>query len=274
MEFKVISKHLHATAVIADDEPALRHHLHQALTEIWPELEVVAKVEDGRQALAAIQQWQPEVIFLDIRMPELDGLQVAQQLSAMDKIPWLVFITAYDQYAVTAFERNAVDYLLKPVNSKRLAATCTKLQQRLCSQSHDPVQELPDVKLLLRQMQQLSKHAIPDYLNWIKAHRGKEIHVLATADILYLKVEDKYISVYIKNTEEQLEEYLLRSSLKDLLQQLDPQQFWQIHRSIVVNVAAIDKVTKELTGAMLVHIGTVKLPVSRTLQRQFKTLKT
>jgi DNA-binding LytR/AlgR family response regulator len=259
------------TAIIADDEPVLRFHLRQALADVWPGLDVVAMAGDGPQALVAIQEWQPNVVFLDIRMPELDGLQVACELASMAKEPLVVFITAYDQYAVAAFERNAVDYLLKPVKDQRLFETCNKLQQRLMSktQSSSPT---PDLQLLLQQMQQFSKATKPLYLNWIKASKGEEIHVLAAADVLYFKAGDKYISVYINNAQGQLEEYLLRCSLKELLQQLDPQQFWQVHRSTVVNVASIEKVSKDLAGKMSVFIGAIKLPVSRAMQAQFKTL--
>ncbi|ENO8417375.1 response regulator transcription factor [Vibrio mimicus] len=252
-------------AVIADDEPLLRHHLNKMLADLWPVLEVVASAENGEVALQAIEHHQPDLVFLDIRMPKLDGMAVARRLLTLPKIPLVVFITAYDEYAVSAFEANAIDYLLKPLSLSRLASCCEKLQQQL-QRNASPTADLTQ---LLSQFEQLTRSTKPEYQVWLKASKGEEIHLLAVSDVLYVKAEDKYLSLY-KMQGSVIQEYLLRSSLKELLAQLDPNQFWQIHRSVAVNVAKIDKVTRDLTGRMWVHIDHVQLPVSRALQHLFK----
>lgn len=251
------------TALIADDEPLLRRHLNQCLAEVWPQLNVVATADNGETALAAIHQHQPDIVFLDIRMPKLDGMALANKLSEFSTPPLVVFVTAYDEYALRAFDANAVDYLLKPLTEERLQQCCERLQQRLYHVPHP----LPDVTRLLTQLAELSTK--PGYLTWLKAGKGEEIHLIATADVLYLKAEDKYLTVY-KQGAGGIEEYLLRSSLRELLARLNPEQFWQIHRSLAVNVAKVDKVKKEFSGKMHVYIGERKLPVSRALQSQFK----
>ncbi|EKO3548792.1 response regulator transcription factor [Vibrio fluvialis] len=251
------------TALIADDEPLLRRHLNQSLADLWPQLTVVATADNGETALEAIHQHQPDIVFLDIRMPKLDGMALANKLKGLIKPPLVVFVTAFDEYALRAFDTNAADYLLKPVTESRLQQCCERLQQRLQSAE----QTAPDMTQLISQLSQLNVK--PSYLTWLKASKGEEIHLIAAADVLYLKAEDKYLSVY-KQGERGIEEYLLRSSLKDLLAQLNPEQFWQIHRSAVVNVAKVDKVKKDFTGKMYVYIGERKLAVSRALQSQFK----
>ncbi|ENF8746811.1 LytR/AlgR family response regulator transcription factor [Vibrio fluvialis] len=251
------------TALIADDEPLLRRHLNQSLADLWPQLNVVATADNGETALEAIHQHQPDIVFLDIRMPKLDGMALANKLKGLIKPPLVVFVTAFDEYALRAFDTNAADYLLKPVTESRLQQCCERLQQRLQSAQ----QTAPDMTQLISQLSQLNVK--PGYLTWLKASKGEEIHLIAAADVLYLKAEDKYLSVY-KQGERGIEEYLLRSSLKELLAQLNPDQFWQIHRSVAVNVAKVDKVKKDFTGKMHVYIGERKLAVSRALQSQFK----
>ncbi|EKO3509879.1 response regulator transcription factor [Vibrio fluvialis] len=251
------------TALIADDEPLLRRHLNQSLADLWPQLTVVATADNGETALEAIHQHQPDIVFLDIRMPKLDGMALANKLKGLIKPPLVVFVTAFDEYALRAFDTNAADYLLKPVTESRLQQCCERLQQRLQSAE----QTAPYMTQLISQLSQLNVK--PSYLTWLKASNGEEIHLIAAADVLYLKAEDKYLSVY-KQGERGIEEYLLRSSLKDLLAQLNPEQFWQIHRSVAVNVAKVDKVKKDFTGKMYVYIGERKLAVSRALQSQFK----
>ncbi|EKO3533909.1 response regulator transcription factor [Vibrio fluvialis] len=251
------------TALIADDEPLLRRHLNQSLADLWPQLTVVATADNGETALEAIHQHQPDIVFLDIRMPKLDGMALANKLKGLIKPPLVVFVTAFDEYALRAFDTNAADYLLKPVTESRLQQCCERLQQRLQSAE----QTAPDMTQLISQLSQLNVK--PGYLTWLKASKGEEIHLIAAADVLYLKAEDKYLSVY-KQGERGIEEYLLRSSLKELLAQLNPDQFWQIHRSVAVNVAKVDKVKKDFTGKMHVYIGERKLAVSRALQSQFK----
>ncbi|PTP32661.1 LytR/AlgR family response regulator transcription factor [Vibrio splendidus] len=275
------------TAIIADDEALLRHHLDKSLAEVWPELEIVSKAQNGLEAMQSIQQLKPDVAFLDIRMPELDGISLAKQLNKLDSPPLIVFITAYDEYAVKAFEHNAMDYLLKPVNEERLLATCQKVQARLSSsqtQTGNPLEQ-PDITALMAQLQQLSQSSSqqtqppylsqplyqqPQYLTWLKASVGEDIHLIAVDDVAYFKAEDKYVSIFKKGQGSSLEEYILRVSLKELIAQLNPDEFWQIHRSVVVKVSAIDKVKKGLSGQMSAYVSGEKLPISRASQALFK----
>ncbi|UPR54098.1 response regulator transcription factor [Vibrio cyclitrophicus] len=268
------------TAIIADDEALLRHHLDKSLAEVWPELEIVAKAQNGLEAMQGIQQLEPDVVFLDIRMPELDGISLAKKLNKLASPPLVVFITAYDEYAVKAFEHNAMDYLLKPINEERLLATCQKVQTRLSSNQMQsgsaPVQ--PDIAALMNQLQQLSQSTSqqPPYrpqqkhLTWLKANIGEDIHLIAVDDVVYFKAEDKYVSIFKKGQEGALEEFILRVSLKELIAQLNPDEFWQIHRSVVVKVSAIDKVKKGLSGQMSAYVSGEKLPISRASQALFK----
>ncbi len=266
------------TAIIADDEALLRHHLDKSLAEVWPELEIVSKAQNGLEAMQSIQQLKPDVVFLDIRMPELDGISLAKQLNKLDSPPLIVFITAYDEYAVKAFEHNAMDYLLKPINEERLLATCQKVQARLSQSGITP--EQPDITALMAQIQQLSQstsqQAQPLYqqqkkhLTWLKASVGEDIHLIAVDDVAYFKAEDKYVSIFKKGQGGSLEEFILRVSLKELITQLNPDEFWQIHRSVVVKVSAIDKVKKGLSGQMSAYVSGEKLPISRASQALFK----
>ncbi|ANQ28343.1 LytTR family DNA-binding domain-containing protein [Vibrio natriegens] len=256
------------TAIIADDEPLLRHHLDKSLSEVWPELEVVAKVADGELAWSAIQNNQPDIAFLDIRMPVLDGVSLARKINRMANPPLIIFVTAYDDYAIKAFEQNAADYLLKPISDDRLQTTCERVQARLANR----VQDNGNMQMnsLLEQLQQMSAPQTPQYLQWIKATQGEDIHLIATSDVLYFKAEEKYVSVYAQQGQGRVVEYLIRTSLKELIQQLNPDQFWQVHRSTVVQVCKINKVNKDFSGRMLVHIGDTKLAVSRASQSLFK----
>lgn len=270
------------TAIIADDEALLRHHLDKSLAEVWPELEIVAKAQNGLEAMQGIQQLEPDVVFLDIRMPELDGISLAKKLNKLASPPLVVFITAYDEYAVKAFEHNAIDYLLKPINEERLLATCQKLQARLSNNQTQSgsTSEQPDITALMSQLQQLSQstsqHTQPTYLSqkkyltWLKASVGEDIHLIAVDDVAYFKAEDKYVSIFKKSQGGSLEEFILRVSLKELIAQLNPDEFWQIHRSVVVKVSAIDKVKKGLSGQMSAYVLGEKLPISRASQALFK----
>ncbi|CAK3023344.1 LytR/AlgR family response regulator transcription factor [Vibrio crassostreae] len=268
------------TAIIADDEALLRHHLDKSLAEVWPELEIVSKAQNGLEAMQSIQQLKPDVAFLDIRMPELDGISLAKQLNKLASPPLVVFITAYDEYAVKAFEHNAMDYLLKPINEERLLATCQKVQARLSSNQTQSgsTSEQPDIAALMNQLQQLSQSTSQQppyrpqqkYLTWLKASVGEDIHLIAVDDVAYFKAEDKYVSIFKKGQGGSLEEFILRVSLKELNTQLNPDEFWQIHRSVVVKVSAIDKVKKGLSGQMSAYVSGEKLPISRASQALFK----
>ncbi|MEZ9176357.1 DNA-binding response regulator [Vibrio kanaloae] len=262
------------TAIIADDEALLRHHLDKSLAEVWPELDIVSKVQNGLEAMQSIRQLKPDVAFLDIRMPELDGISLAKQLNKLDSPPLIVFITAYDEYAVKAFEFNAMDYLLKPINEERLLATCLKVQARLSSnqEKSDSTPVQPDIAALMSQLQLLSQSTSQQvqYLTWLKASVGEDIHLIAVDDVAYFKAEDKYVSIFKKGRGGSLEEFIIRVSLKELIAQLNPDDFWQIHRSVVVKVSAIDKVKKGLYGQMSAYVSGEKLPISRASQVRFK----
>ncbi|WP_434362810.1 LytTR family DNA-binding domain-containing protein [Parasalinivibrio latis] len=251
--------------VVADDEPLLRHHIVKLITELSDEIDVVASVGDGNSALMAIDEYQPEAVFLDIRMPGTDGLAVAKELSgrarAGEAVPQIVFITAYDTHAIEAFERGAVDYLVKPVDESRLAQTC----ERLLSRKRDEAEPSADIASLLECLKTVEKPV----LKWLKANKGEDIHVVAVDDVVYFQAEDKYVTVY---TEE--DTYLIRMPLKSLMAQLDENVFWQIHRAVIVRVSAIKKVTRDFSGRMhvLVSVPSAKLPVSRNGQALFKQM--
>jgi len=255
------------TAVIADDEPLLLHHLNKLLAEAWPQLDIVARASDGQTALEAILEHQPDVVFLDIRMPKLDGISLAGKLNKLNKVPYVVFTTAYDEYAVQAFDHNAVDYLLKPLTEERLFKACQKLKHRI---EEGQTNNTADVSALMQQLQQVQSGVKKEHLTWIKAAKGEEIHLVACDDVCYFKAEDKYVSLFTQQPNGELSEYLIRLSLKELLEQLDVEYFWQIHRSSIVNVRMIEKVKKDFTGKMYVQVKGVKLPVSRACQALFK----
>lgn len=253
-------------ALIADDEPLLRFHLDKLLAEAWPELEVVAKCENGEQALSAIDKEHIDVAFLDIQMPGKTGLDVARDVakrsSNSDKpAPLIIFITAFDHYAVSAFEANAIDYLLKPIDETRLIDACEKAKSRLSSHS-----AAPELSSLMANLEKLSLSATPQFSKWLKASKQDEIHLVSVDDIAYLKAEDKYVTLITDDKRE----YVLRSSIKELSNQLDPDCFWQIHRSTMINLHKLEKVKKDLTGRMNAYVAGSKLPVSRALQHLFK----
>lgn len=238
------------SAIIADDESALRDYLCKLLIDVWPDLRIIYQAKNGIDALQAIIKHQPHIAFLDINMPGLTGLEVAEQCKGECHI---VFITAYDQYAIEAFENAAVDYLLKPVNHERLLETRTRIEARLPNTPQDLTQ------LLANLPQEKS------YLQWLKVVHQEEVLLINVDDVDYFQSADKYTSAYIKG-----KEHILRSSLKKIELQLDPNKFWRIHRGILVKVTAIESISKMLSGQLLVNIGTHKLVVSRAYQGLFK----
>lgn len=247
-------------AIIIDDEPLLRLHLDKLLADIWPELEVIAKVGDGEAAIQQCQNLKPDIIFLDIRMPGLDGLEVAKLLNQNPEAPAIVFITAYDEYAIQAFEQQAVDYLLKPVELSRLEASCQRLKARI--QHKQPVEI--NIAKLLQQMQSKTQN----YLKWIKASKGEEIHLIDTEQCSAFIAEDKYTTICTEQGQ-----YIIRTSLKELKAQLDPEQFWQVHRSSIVQVKAIAQIKKDLIGRLQLTLNTGKnLKVSRKASALFKSM--
>ena len=232
------------TCVVAEDEALLRQALLDQLAQAWPQLQVVAACEDGASALEAIAEQQPHVAFLDIRMPGLTGLDVAAAAAQVSPRTQVVFVTAYDQYAVDAFERGAIDYLLKPISRERLAATVERLQARV---------EQPDAGALAELLQRLGaslpRAEGPEPLTWITASAGQETRLILVDDVAYFRADNKYTSVVTADGEA-----LLRTPIRELLARLDPATFKQIHRSTIVNLKAIAGIVRDDSGR-----GTVRL---------------
>jgi DNA-binding LytR/AlgR family response regulator len=247
--------------VIAEDEELLRNELSKLVCEAWPELRIVAECEDGGAALEAIAEQQPEVAFLDIRMPGLTGLEVAAAAAEVSPKTQIVFVTAYDQYAIDAFDKGAVDYLLKPIAPERLAATVQRLQARIA-------QGNPDADALAALVRQLGARLPPaaaEPLVWITASSGKDTRLIMVDDVAYFQADHKYTVVMTAEGES-----LLRKPIRELLEVLDPAIFKQIHRSTIVNLKAIASIARDDSGK-----GTVKLksrPETLTVSQPFMTL--
>jgi len=250
------------TAVIADDERLMRDQIRNSLKEAWPELTIVGEAGNGHDAIALVQSEEPDIIFLDINMPGIDGIQAARALAGKVHV---VFVTAPDQYAISAFEHGAVDYLLKPADAARVALTCQRLRERL-KQAPDPMNDL---------LAQLSQRLGGDgskpreYLRWVQASVGANIRMIPTSDILFFRAEDKYTRVQTERFEA-----LIRKPIKELLDELDPKEFWQIHRATVVRVDAVEQVSRNLRGNQVVHVKgrDEKLEVSRSFNHLFKQM--
>jgi DNA-binding LytR/AlgR family response regulator len=225
-------------AIVAEDEGVLRVQMRELLAQVWPELDVVALVEDGVKAAQAIERHQPDVLFLDIQMPGMSGLDVARVASGRCHI---VFVTAFDQHAVAAFEQGAADYVMKPVSAPRLFTACERVRQRLSS---NPM-NLDRLLLALAE----NRPAAKSYLRWINASTGTEVRILTTEEICYFQADTKYTRVVTATSEA-----LLRMPLKDLADQLDPSMFWQIHRSTIVNLNALGGVVRDASGRVLLKL--------------------
>jgi len=250
------------TAIIADDERLMREQIVDRLKEAWPELLIVGEASNGREAIDMVRTLEPDIVFLDISMPGMDGIQAAQALAGKAHV---VFVTAYDQYAISAFEHGAVDYLLKPAEPERVALTCQRLRERL-KQAPDPMDDL-----LAQLSQRLGTSGLKprEYMRWVQASVGANIRMIPTSDILFFRAEDKYTRVQTPGFEA-----LIRKPIKDLLDELDPDEFWQIHRSTVVRVDAIEQVSRDFRGRQIVHVkgSSEKLEVSRTFNHLFKQM--
>jgi DNA-binding LytR/AlgR family response regulator len=249
-------------AVVADDERLMREQIVGRLKEAWPELQIVGEAGNGREAVAMVHSLEPDIVFLDINMPELDGIRAAQALAGRVHV---VFVTAYDQYAISAFDQGAIDYLVKPVEPERLALTCRRLRERL-QQKPDPMNDL-----LEQLAQRLGGSGLKprEYMRWVQASVGTTIRMIPTGDILFFRAEDKYTRVQTERFEA-----LIRKPIKELIDGLDPNEFWQIHRAIVVRVDAITQVSRDFRGHQLVHVKgrEEKLEVSRTFNHLFKQM--
>lgn len=261
------------TCLLADDEPVLRYHLQKQLEDLWPELDEIITAANGDEAWTLIQALQPTVVFLDIHMPGLSGLEVAakMQQAGLTSPCRLVFLTAYDQHALEAFEREAVDYLLKPLDEKRLLQCINRLQHQL-QQTAPQLVDLQQLQQLLQTpentplyQQHPSTPAKP--LQWLNAQKGEDIYVININQILVFQAEDKYTRVITSD-----QEYLIRTSLKQLEQQLDPNLFRRIHRSSLIQLSAIEKISRSLTGQWLLKLRGINKPlqISRRFADQFR----
>lgn len=257
----------HPTALIADDEPLLRQALVRQLEAAWPELEVVAQARNGRDAIRQFDTHHPTVCFLDVQMPGIDGVAVAQHIGRRAHV---VFVTAFDAYAVDAFRQGAIDYLLKPVEPLRLADTVARLRERL--RAAEPAPALDE---LLRQVAAgLRAAAAPERLRWIQAQTGQTLRMIAVDDVDYLRSDHKYTRVAWHDELGRPGEALVRTSLKELAAKLDPSQFVQVHRSVVVNLRAVEYVRRGAGDAAEIHLRgrTEVLPVSRSYLGLFRQI--
>ncbi|MDQ2702061.1 MAG: LytTR family DNA-binding domain-containing protein [Pseudomonadota bacterium] len=233
------------TAVVAEDEILLRQALVDGLADAWPQLQVLAECEDGASALEALAEHQPDVAFLDIRMPGLTGLEVAAMLVDTSPRTQVVFVTAYDQYAIDAFETGAIDYLLKPIVAERLAATVQRVRVRADNGDAEAIAAL--VAKLGRSLPAREDAKPP--LTWLTASAGRETRLILVDDVAYFRAADKYTTVVTADGKA-----LLRTPIRELLAALDPNVFKQVHRSTIVNFKAIAGVTRDETGR-----GTLRL---------------
>lgn len=247
--------------VIAEDEELLRTALSSLLKEAWPQLQIVAECEDGASALESIAELQPDVAFLDIRMPGLTGIEVARGLADSSPRTQVVFVTAYDQYAIDAFEQGAIDYLLKPITRERLLATVQRIQARAAAGHPDGA----TLEALLRHLSAREMPASKPPLVWITASAGKDTKLIMVDDVAYFQADNKYTTVMTAEGES-----LLRTPLRELLDSLDAATFKQIHRSTIVNMKAVASVSRDDTGR-----GRLKLknrPETLTVSQPFMSL--
>jgi DNA-binding LytR/AlgR family response regulator len=269
------------TAVLADDERLMRDQLRARLSEAWPELIFLGEGKNGAEAVELVAQHDPDFAFLDIRMPGMTGIEAARTILAReDNRTQIVFITAYDQYAVEAFEQGAVDYVLKPADRERLAKTVARLKGRI-DRSEDAAPEQPDIAALLTRLADRldrgestgaapSSGAAPaQRLQWIQASVGQSLRLIPVDDVLFFQSDEKYTRVQTAQFEA-----LIKKPIKELIDELDPDQFWQIHRATLVNAQAIANVTRDFRGRQIISINghAQKLEVSRTYAHLFKQM--
>ena len=253
------------TALIAEDEHHLAIALKEALARTWPELRIVDVVGNGAAAITAVDQHAPDVLFLDIRMPGLTGLQVAQRLAGAGG-PRVVFVTAYNEYAVQAFEREAVDYLVKPVNDARLAETVERLKKRLATpETVSDNSELTRAMELIKKLAGGGSDAPASYLKFLRAGLGDTVRIVPVDEVTHLQAQDKYVSLYTADGEQ-----LIRISLKELADLLDPNVFVQVHRSTIVNMRAVASAERDFTGRVMLTLKGVKEKVQ--VSRQYAHL--
>ena len=251
------------TALIADDEAELRGYLARQLLQLWPELTVLGEAENGVEALCMAEELSPDIVFLDIKMPGLNGIEVARKICGQCCI---VFITAYDRYAVEAFEHEALDYIVKPVAKKRLQNCIQRCKKRVLQ----PEPAAPGLDQILTGLEKKLGHTRPkDFLQWIRAQHGDTIRLIPVEDVLVFKSQDKYTRVITGEKES-----IIRKTIKELETKLDPEKFWKIHRGTIVNISCIRKVSKSLTGKYVLKVNGFEAPlmVSRSYTHLFRQM--
>ena len=267
--------------VIADDERLMRDQLKARLAEVWPELQIVGEAKNGLEAVDLVAEHHPDVVFLDIRMPGLSGVDAARRIAQLPgpedgddgdrdewSLPEIVFITAYDQYAIEAFEQGVADYVLKPAERERLGVTVARIKQRLALRGTDDEPPAPHMQQLLHKLAaKLNPGAAPPALKWIQATVGQAIQMIPIEDVLFFISDEKYTRVQTATLEA-----LIRKPIKEIVDEIDPDLFWQIHRSTLVNTHCIAGVTRDLRGRQIVSIkgSNEKLEVSRSYTHLFK----
>lgn len=248
------------TAIIAEDEPLLQESLIRALNRLWPEIEIVGTAQDGKSAVKLISRHNPKIVFLDIQMPGMTGLEVAKTLPDDCRV---VFITAFDQFAVQAFESEAIDYVLKPVTDDRLRITVDRLKKSL-----DLEKSLPDLENRLNKILKVIEHSRPkDFLKLIKVKTGNQIRFIPVSQILFFKASDKYTIIQTSESE-----YLITTPIKTLNEQLDPELFYRVHRNAIVNTEKIDRIQRSYTNQMQIRFQQTdhRIAVSRSHEHLFK----
>lgn len=258
---------MNPTAVIADDEPLLRDALERMLAVAWPALRIVAQARNGREAIELFERHAPQVCFLDVHMPGTSGIEVAQRIG---RRAHLVFVTAYHDYAVQAFDHGVLDYLVKPVQPERLADTVSRLRERI-----EAAQPASNTELLIQQLAtKLRQPTSSSWLRWIRASVGQTVRLIAVDDIEFLRSEDKYTRVAWRDDMKQPLEALVRMTIKELASKLDPERFVQIHRSVIVNLSAVSHVTRSEneTATLYLKGRSEVLPVSRHHVQLFRQM--
>lgn len=258
------------TALIADDEPLLRDALARQLAEAWPGLEVVAQARNGREAIRLFEEKRPDVCFLDVHMPGLSGMDVANHIGGRAH---LVFVTAYDNYAVQAFAQGALDYLLKPVEATRLLETVARLRERLRA-AQPAVNTEALLQQLTAQLAGLQRAPAPPPLRWIRAQVRQTLRLISVDDVDYARADAKYTVIAWRGEEGKPADAVVRIALKDLVAQLDPTQFAQVHRAVVVNLRAISHVVRRDNDTAEIHLKGRRevLPVSRRFLHLFQQM--
>ena len=245
------------TSVIAEDEPLLRGELRESLSRLWPELSILAEAEDGIQAIRALQVHQPDILFLDIEMPGINGLEVARVASGKSHV---VFVTAYNEHAVAAFEQGAVDYVMKPFTTARLATAIGRVRERLATRPAHLDGLIDSIA---------NQTPAKKYLHWLNVSQGQNVRLITIDEVCYFQADNKYTMVMTADSTS-----LIKKAIKDLIDELDPEVFWQIHRGTVVNASAIAAIHRGLRGRLDVRLKTRKetLTVSAPYAFRFRQM--